>query len=84
MNLQSPGPDITQAFDEAAPMPDLPKPPSPTTSVVSDLKTPSTVTNQTRISDASPMYDRVAIARAMVSHGSDGVIARWQARRKNN
>ncbi len=68
MNLQSPGPEIIQAFDEAAPMPDLPKPPSPTASVVSGMKTPSTSTNPTRISDASPMYDRAAIARAMVRH----------------
>eukprot|EP00752_Nemacystus_decipiens_P006071 g5479.t1 len=66
MNLQSPGMDTPKGFDPAvASMPDLPKPPSPTSSAVSSMKTPSTIANPARISDASPMYDRAAIARAM-------------------
>lgn len=71
MNLQSPGMDSLKGLDPgAAPMPDFPKPPSPTPSAVSaTMKTPSTITNPVgRISDASPMYDRAAIARAMVRH----------------
>ncbi|CAM9724786.1 unnamed protein product, partial [Ectocarpus fasciculatus] len=67
MNLQSPGPDSPKALQEA-PMPDLPAPPSPSMSRASmtmTLQTPTAVVNPRRISDASPMYDREAIARAM-------------------
>lgn len=71
MNLQSPEPAPTHAptfVDGAtvvrkATMPDLPKPPSVTS--MASMKTPVAAGTKSHISDASPMYDRVAIARAM-------------------
>lgn len=70
MNLQSPGPGSPKALQEV-PMPALPMPPSPSMPKASmTLQTPKTAVNPRHISDASPMYDREAIARAMVRDGA--------------
>ncbi|CAN0018411.1 unnamed protein product, partial [Scytosiphon promiscuus] len=71
MNLQSPGPELART-PEDAPMPALPKQPSPSVSMASSaMKTPVTGTNPSRISEASPMYDREAIAKAMSQAHAD-------------
>ncbi|CAM9749005.1 unnamed protein product [Ectocarpus sp. 8 AP-2014] len=92
MNLQSPGPDSPKAPREV-PMPALPMPPSPSMPKASmTLQTPKTVVNPRRISDASPMYDREAIATAMAQADqeqdgdSDIVVSRveWPSERRIN